>query len=73
MIIIPTFEEIWKYCITVKCNIPLTSKYVHDRILALTDTNDDQTKRFIETWGELHHASTLSWFYKAAQELEAAE
>ena len=70
MIIIPTSYEDWKRCITVKCNIPLTSKYVHDRILALTDTNDYQTKKFIETWGERHYASTLSWFHQAAQELE---
>ena len=73
MIIIPTSYEDWKHCITVKCNIPLTSKYVHDRILALTDTSDYQTKRFIETWVELHYASTLSWFHQAAQELESTK
>ena len=48
----------------------LTKKYVQERIIALSNVNKNQTKKFIETWGPSHHERTLGWFQKAAQELD---
>ena len=64
-----TYEE-WKHCITVKCDIPLTTAYVRERIAALTDDRELDTQKFIERWGNAHHARTLAWFRRAAEELE---
>ena len=66
-----TYEE-WKHCITVDCAIPLTPHFVQERIAALTDKRDFHTHKFIESWGAAHHAQTLAWFRRAAQELGVA-
>lgn len=69
MNVVPTNYEEWKHCITVSCGIPLTPDYVAQRIAALTDEQDFHTQKFITRWGQAHHARTLSWFQKAAEEL----
>ena len=43
---------------------------MQERIIALSNVNNDQTKKFIEIWGPSHHERTLGWFQKAAQELD---
>ncbi|MEM8538016.1 MAG: hypothetical protein AAGF56_09160 [Pseudomonadota bacterium] len=63
-----TYEE-WKHCITVTCDIPLTSSYVAERIDALNDRKQFQTQRFIDRWGEAHYAQTVIWFEQASKEL----
>ena len=52
-----TFDE-WKHCITVQFGIPLTADFVTGRIEALEDRSDYGTRKFIEQWGEAHHAQT---------------
>jgi len=59
-----TYEE-WEHCITVKCGIALTNDYVNDRLAALENKADYQTQKFVEYWGEAHHAQTLVWFREA--------
>ncbi|MEM9900944.1 MAG: hypothetical protein AAF865_06340 [Pseudomonadota bacterium] len=71
MSVVPTTFAEWKHCITVTCDIPLTEKYVRERIAALTDKDDFQTRKFIERWGDAHHARTLEWFKEAAVELQS--
>ncbi|MEM6440992.1 MAG: hypothetical protein AAF763_15005 [Pseudomonadota bacterium] len=66
----PTTYEEWKHCITVKCSIPLTQDFVVERIAALEDAGDFSTQKFIERWGEAHHANTLAWFRQAQTLLE---
>ena len=66
---VPTNYQEWKHCITVKCKIELTSEYVQRRIVALCDETDKHTRQFIDLWGSDHHALTLTWFRKAAEEL----
>ena len=66
---VPRNYDEWKHCITQKCSISLTKKYVQERIIALSNVNNNQTKKFIETWGPSHHERTLGWFQKAAQEI----
>ena len=67
---VPRNYDEWKHCITQKCSISLTKKYVQERIIALSNVNNNQAKKFIETWGPSHHESTLGWFQKVAQELD---
>ena len=67
---VPRNYDEWKHCITQKCSISLTKKYVQERIIALSNVNNNQTKKFIETWGPSHNERTLGWFQKAAQELD---
>lgn len=69
MSFVPNSYEDWKHCITVKCDIPLTKKYVAERIAALSDPSDYQTQKFIDRWGAAHHARTLAWFEQTANEL----
>ncbi|MEM6943287.1 MAG: hypothetical protein AAF416_05605 [Pseudomonadota bacterium] len=69
MSIVPTTYEEWEHCITVKCGVPLTAGYVAERIKALEDTGEYQTKKFIERWGEAHHAKVLAWFQQAEERL----
>ena len=70
MSIAPTDYEEWKHCITVKCKISLTDEYVQHRIKALCNHKDKHTKQFIDLYGTDHHALTLSWFKKVANELK---
>ncbi|MEM1373303.1 MAG: hypothetical protein AAGF78_02850 [Pseudomonadota bacterium] len=63
-----TYEE-WKHCITVKCDIALTSAYVDERLAALSDETDFQTQKFKERWGNAHHERTVQWFERAKAEL----
>ncbi|MEM1388950.1 MAG: hypothetical protein AAF748_11145 [Pseudomonadota bacterium] len=68
---VPESYDDWKHCITVKCGIPLTTDYVQERIAALSNQNDFHTQKFIKRWGSSHHARTLTWFQRAAEELSA--
>lgn len=63
-----TYDE-WEHCITVQCGIPLTATFVANRIKALEDEKEFSTQKFIECWGEAHHAKTLEWFRQAAARL----
>ena len=69
MSIIPTTYEEWEHCITVECGIPLTAEYVAERIEALQNMQDYRTQRFIDSWGQDHHARTLAWFRQAEERL----
>lgn len=59
----------WKDCITVKCGIPLTPAYVAERIQVLADPRNEQTRRFVETWGDAHRQDVLGWFRQAQADL----
>lgn len=69
MSFVPTSYEDWKHCITVKCDIPLTRKFVAERLIALNDHSDFHTQKFIDRWGPTHLARTVAWFEQAAKEL----
>lgn len=63
-----TYEE-WKHCITVKCQIPLTSTFIAERIKALSDAQEPVTARFVKLYGDPHRVRTLRWFEQARREL----
>ena len=65
----PTTYEEWRHCITVDCGIPLTPKYVEERITALSNIKNHHTQQFIKVWGAARHSKTISWFQRAAEEL----
>ena len=69
MFIVPTTYEEWEHCVTVKRGIPLTVKYVAERIEALRDMDDYHNQKFIEWWGDAQHARTLAWFREAEERL----
>ncbi len=72
MTLVPNSYNAWKHCITVDCGIPLTRDFISERIEALGNRNDFHTQKFIESWGVEHHAQTLSWFRRAAKELDTS-
>ncbi len=65
----PTDYESWKYCITIKCKIPLTPDYVNERIRILTDTKHAETKEFVKLYGVDYHERIVNWFKRAQTEL----
>ncbi|MEM7733900.1 MAG: hypothetical protein AAF280_14125 [Pseudomonadota bacterium] len=69
MPIVPTTYEEWEHCITVQCGIPLTAEFADKRIIEMQDENDFHTQKFIDQWGEAHHAQTLAWFEQAKARL----
>ena len=50
----------------------MTRNFIKERIAALVDMGDFHTQKFIESWGPEHHARTLAWFRRAAEELGSA-
>lgn len=68
MIKLSTYTD-WKHCITVSCNIPLTSAYIEARLIELNDISNYNTKKFVSTWGEAHLSRVIGWFEQAKQEI----
>ena len=64
-----TYSE-WHECITVKCKIRLTVDFALERLKALENYQDPQTKRFCEIYGETHRQQVVSWMQKALEELQ---
>lgn len=69
MSIVPTTYKEWEHCITVKCGTPLTTAYISQRIADLQNMRDYRTQKFIELWGEAHHARILAWFREAEEKV----
>ncbi|MBK1643767.1 hypothetical protein CKO25_03655 [Thiocapsa imhoffii] len=70
--IIPTSYASWRYCIEVKCGIPLTPGYVEERLRVLADPGQEETQRFARTYGRDHLSQVLSWFRQTQAELGTA-
>lgn len=67
--IVPTSYASWRHCIEVSCGMRLTAPWIEQRIAALEDPKDHHTARFVELWGDDHHAQVLAWFRQARAEL----
>ncbi|WP_111643094.1 hypothetical protein [Marinimicrobium alkaliphilum] len=67
--LIPQRYEEWRHCITHTCGIPLTERYIRERIKALNDSRDHMTAGFVQLYGEGHRRQTLAWFERALEEL----
>ncbi len=64
----PLNYEDWKHCITVKCGIPLTKKYIEERIVTLNNVKSEETKKFVKLYGEDYTRQVISWFVLAKDE-----
>jgi hypothetical protein len=64
---IPRDYDGWRYCIEHWCGIPLTADFVSQRIAALEDRGNEHTRRFVECYGQAHHAQVLGWFRRWIQ------
>jgi len=59
---IPQTLEQWRYCIEHHCGIPLTKSFAEQRLRELTDSKNEHTRKFIESYGPQHHQRVLEWF-----------
>ena len=66
----PSNYEDWKYCITVKCGIPLTKTFIEERLSIFSDQKHEETNRFIRLYGEDYTRQIISWFALAKNESE---
>ena len=64
-----SYEE-WKHCIEVKCGIPLTQTFVHNRIEELNDTTNKHTAEFTKLYGEEYKQLILFWFTQSIPTLK---
>ena len=55
---IPASYGEWRHCITEVCGLPLTEKFIRERLTALENRNDYMTRKFIELYGEAHWKQT---------------
>lgn len=67
--VIPTSYEQWRHCIEVRCKIPLTPKYIDERLTELQDKKHLKTKEFARRYGTEHLNRTITWFRRAVDEM----
>ena len=67
--VIPRSYEQWRHCIEVRCKIPLTPAYVHERLTELQDDKHARTREFARLYGADHLERTIAWFRRAANEM----
>jgi len=66
---IPDDYQSWRDCITRICGIPLTERYIKQRIKALNDPRDPMTGSYVQLYGEVQRQRTLGWFRQALEAL----
>ena len=69
---IPQTYEQWRHCITVDYGIPLTRKFVEDRLLALQAPAKEEARRFAQIYGEAHLQQVRAWFGQSCRALQQA-
>lgn len=62
---IPTNYAEWHKCITVHCGIPLTPVYITRRLIALRQSESEETIRFRRLYGDQHWQNVMHWFLQA--------
>lgn len=66
--ILPDSYESWKKCITISCGISLTTQYINNRLVELSNKDNKFTQRFIELYGDEHYQHVLEWFDRSREE-----
>lgn len=64
---IPQNYDEWRHCITVECDLELTSSFIEDRIASLQNTSVHYTQQFLRLYGQEHYQRVLSWFIQARE------
>lgn len=59
-----TYQE-WHYCITQSCKIELTNVFIDQRLAVFTDTNHQETIKFVSLYGRNHLLNIIQWLEKA--------
>ncbi|ACO79086.1 hypothetical protein AvCA_29170 [Azotobacter vinelandii CA] len=67
---IPDSYAAWRHCITVECGIPLTEEFIRKRLAILGNPDEHETRRFAAAYGAEHLRAVLSWFERAAREID---
>jgi hypothetical protein len=65
---LPRDYEAWKYCITMKCGIPLTREFIEKRLSIYNEVGHTETRRFAELYGSPHLARVQEWLARALAE-----
>ena len=66
--IFPRHYQAWKICITQKCKIELTNKYINQRLDALTAEDSPDRQKFIDKYGKHWTETVIGYFQQAKQE-----
>ena len=64
----PQDYQEWRDCITIRCDLSLTSKYIEQRLTELRQTDHLKTSEFAKLYGAGQLAKTIGWFERAASE-----
>ena len=65
---IPRNYDEWRHCIEHWCGLELEPTFIAKRLKALSDPNDDHTRRLLECYGEAHLQALQGWFERARTE-----
>jgi len=69
---IPQDYEAWRDCITIRCGLTLTDKYIEQRLTELRQSDHPRTSEFAKLYGSQQLATTIRWFERAASEAKAS-
>lgn len=69
---IPTNYAEWRECIIVHCGISLTPDYMTRRLIALSQSETEETIRFRKQYGDQHWQNVMHWFLQAKDDLGPA-
>ena len=58
---IPQTYNDWRNCIIHDCNINLTKEFAEERLKIYNDSDNPQTKKFVELYGSQHLFNVISW------------
>ena len=61
-----SYDE-WRNALTVQCKINLTADYARERINALSNVDDPQTREFAAKYGTDYLQQVIQWFTRAEQ------
>ena len=59
-----TYQQ-WYDAITTRCNIQITPNYAEQRIQALSNSKDPNTKEFVNKYGQGYTNQIIQWFERA--------
>jgi hypothetical protein len=67
--VIPQTYEQWQHCITVECGVPLTRRFVEERLGVWANPAAEETRRFEQFYGAAHRERVRQWFAQALTQL----
>jgi|JI8StandDraft_2_1071088.scaffolds.fasta_scaffold111082_3 hypothetical protein len=68
--IIPNDYISWKHCISVDCGIELNKEFLQNRLLVLSDSTNQETKKMVLLYGQMHIQNLIKWMQQALYEFK---